>query len=228
MLTLWTRRTTLYSSYAATCRRARAEGLRYYEDCYEMTWQGPGWDWGSITSKRPEQMIYANYESDRFVYLSNAGHTFEFNNLNFSIDVVERIQHIAIYGHDFRRLGLQPNAMRIAITFAIGQLKDLIILFGWQGEGGREAVEGDLFRETQRWQFSGGLKSGRHPLSLKWDQTKTPMQAYLIWEAVDEVELATGYMTSDSTGPDTLSESRPSTAENEGETEKTKETSLLE
>jgi hypothetical protein len=117
--------------------------------------------------------------------------------------------------------------MRIAITFAIGQLKDLIILFGWQGEGRRESV-GDFFRETQRWQFSGGLKPGRHPLSLKWDQTKTPMQAYLIWEAVDEVELAAGYITSDSAGPDTLSESRPSTAENEGETEKTKEMSLLE
>lgn len=54
------------------------------------------------------------------------------------------------------------------------------------------------------------------------------MPVYLVWEAVDEVELAAGYTTSDSAGPDTLSESRSSTAENEKETEETKETSPLE
>lgn len=151
-----------------TCRQARAEGLRYYEKCYEKTWQGQGRGWGLVVSKRPEKMIYVNYESDHFVYLSNAGYTFELNDLNFSLEVVEGIQHIAIYDHGCRRFGLRPNAMRVGKTFEIGQFKDLtIFMFGWQGGGGGESVEGDLFRETQRWKFSGGLKPGRHPLSLK-------------------------------------------------------------
>jgi hypothetical protein len=138
---------------------------------------------------------------DRFVYTSNLWYPVDLKNLNLPLKVVERIKHIAYFEHETRFFGLQKEAERLAKNFAICNLKDVtVIVLNWQDKGKEESVEGDLIRGKLRSLFP--RIKGTDLLRLSWDPKKTAMPVYILWEAIDDVDLTAWYTVWDSAARD--------------------------
>jgi hypothetical protein len=189
------------------CRKARAEALPHYEIIYQKGLISKDEE-DSLEGTR-KKMLYVNFKVDQFILCSVSSDLGFIDKFNFDKDVLEKIQHPAVYCYTWNR-GMSDTqsallrARLLASIFYTYEPKELTVIYAraWALSTKGDSLARHLFRQTVMESLPSRFEI---PVGEKWwwgcpqkIESDISMPLNVLWEIIDDDDLSPRYTMGES------------------------------